>query len=60
VVRARFLTIMSDVDPDDTAFLALGLALKCDGIWTEDNDFNNQKVLKVYLTKDLLEIIEKL
>jgi len=51
---------MSDVDPDDTAFLALGLALKCDGIWTEDNDFNNQKVLKVYLTKDLLEIIEKL
>jgi len=52
--------IMSDVDPDDTAFLALGLSLKIDGIWTEDIDFNNQKILKVYSTKDLLEIMEKL
>lgn len=52
--------IMSEVDPDDTTFLALGLALKVDGIWTEDNDFNNQKILKVYSTKDLLEMMEKL
>jgi predicted nucleic acid-binding protein len=52
--------IMSEVDPDDTTFLALGLTLKVDGIWTEDNDFNNQKILKVYSTKDLLEMMEKL
>ena len=52
--------IMSDIDPDDTPFLALGLSLKVDGIWTEDKDFSDQRILKVYTTKDLLELMEKL
>jgi predicted nucleic acid-binding protein len=52
--------IMSDVDPNDTAFLALGLSMDVDGIWTEDKHFHYQKILKVYSTKDLLEMIEKL
>ena len=51
---------MSVVDPDDSAFLALGLSLKADGIWTEDKDFYNQKILKIYSTKDLLDMMEML
>ena len=54
------LEIMKNIDPDDTPFLALGLSLKVDGIWTEDKDFDKQKILKVYSTKDLLEIIKNL
>ena len=53
-------TIMSEIDPDDTTFLALGLSLKVDGIWTEDDHFRDQKNLKVYSTKDLLEMMEDL
>jgi predicted nucleic acid-binding protein len=52
--------IMKDIDPDDTPFLALGLSLDADGIWTEDNDFKAQKILKVYSTKDLIEMLDKL
>ena len=53
----KALKTMSKIDPDDTAFLALGLSLKLDGIWTEDKDFNEQKNLKVYSTKDLWEMM---
>jgi predicted nucleic acid-binding protein len=54
------LKIMNGIDPDDTAFLALGLSLKVNGIWTEDNHFREQNILKVYSTKDLLEMLEEL
>ena len=50
--------IMRDVDPDDTPFLALGLSLKVEGIWTEDKDFKSQKILKIYSTKNLLELMK--
>jgi predicted nucleic acid-binding protein len=56
----KALKIMGEIDPDDTAFLALGLSLKIDGIWTEDKDFNNQKILKVYSTKDLVVMMKEL
>jgi putative PIN family toxin of toxin-antitoxin system len=52
--------IMKDADPDDTPFLALGMSLNADGIWTEDKDFKAQNILKVYSTQDLLEMMEKL
>ena len=54
------LKIMKYIDPDDTPFLALGLSLKIDGIWTEDKDFNKQMNIKVYSTKDLLGFMKEL
>ena len=56
----KALKIMSKIDPDDTAFLALGLSQKIDGIWTEDNHFKYQKIFKVYSTKDLLKMMQEL
>ena len=47
-------------DPDDTPFLALGISLNADGIWTEDKDFKAQEILKVYSTQDVLEMMEGL
>jgi predicted nucleic acid-binding protein len=54
------LKIMNNIDPDDTPFLALGLSSKLDGIWTEDKDFDKQKKLKIYSTKDLLKLMKEL
>jgi predicted nucleic acid-binding protein len=52
--------IMKDIDPDDTPFLALGISLNSDGIWTEDKHFKTQKILTVFSTLDLLGMMEKL
>ena len=50
--------IMSNIDINDSAFIALGLALKADGIWTEDKDFYEQNILKVYSTNELFSLIK--
>lgn len=55
----RALDIMRSVDEKDTAFLAVGMYLELDGIWTEDKDFQKQDVLTVYSTKDLFERLEQ-
>jgi len=49
--------IMKDIDPDDAPFLALAMKTKVDGIWSEDKGFQQQSYVKVYTTKELLEII---
>jgi len=51
------LDIMKDIDIKDSSFLAVGLAINAQGIWTEDGDFLRQTKLQVYATKDLLEMI---
>ena len=45
--------IMKGIDPNDTAFLALALSMDCDGIWTNDTDFEKQKIVKVWKTEYL-------
>ena len=50
---SRAYGIMKDIDPNDTAFLALALSLDCDGIWTNDADFEKQKAVKVWKTEYL-------
>ncbi len=52
------LDIMKIVDEKDSAFLAIGMLLKLDGIWTEDKDFQKQNVLNVYSTKELLDFMD--
>lgn len=54
-VRAK--EIMKDIDPDDAPFLALAMKTKVDGIWSEDKGFQQQSHVRVYNTKQLLEII---
>lgn len=55
---ARAFDVMVTIDEFDTSFLALGLALHLDGIWTDDKHFQEQRLLKVYGTEELLRIIE--
>ncbi len=49
--------IMKDIDPDDAPFLALAMKTKVDGIWSEDKGFLQQNHVKIYTTKELLELI---
>ncbi len=50
----RATRIMESVDENDAPFLAVGLALKLDGIWTEDRHFIRQDLLRVFHTSDLV------
>ncbi len=49
--------IMKDIDPDDAPFLALAMKTKVDSIWSEDKGFQQRSHIKVYTTKQLLELI---
>jgi predicted nucleic acid-binding protein len=51
--------IMAKIDIKDVAFIATGLALKIENIWTEDTHFTKQKVMKVYSTQDLIQLLKK-
>jgi predicted nucleic acid-binding protein len=51
--------IMSHIDNKDVPFIAVGLSLKIKEIWTEDKHFSNQKIMKVYSTHDLIQLILK-
>jgi predicted nucleic acid-binding protein len=50
--------IMINIDINDSAFIALGMAMKVEGIWTKDKDYNEQNVLKVFSTKELYSLIK--
>ena len=54
---SRALHVMEPIDVDDTSFLAVGLALHLDGIWTEDRHFLRQDLMKVFRTSDLIQLI---
>lgn len=45
-------------DPDDVPFIALALALKLDGIWSDDKHFLEQSKIKVFRTIDMLKLIQ--
>jgi predicted nucleic acid-binding protein len=51
---SRAIRTMESVDENDAPFLAVGLALRLDGIWTEDRHFLRQDLLKVFHTGDLV------
>ena len=48
-------TLIDDVD--DVPFVALALAIKVDGIWTDDTHFKTQKQLTVFRTKELALVL---
>jgi predicted nucleic acid-binding protein len=38
--------IMDNIDPSDTPFIALALAVENDGIWSDDEHFNKQNRIR--------------
>ena len=51
--------IMDSVDPHDTPFIALALAVENDGIWSDDQHFKKQNRVRIWRTADLLTLIRK-
>jgi len=51
--------IMDSLDPDDTPFIALALAVENDGIWSDDKHFKQQNTIRIWETKDLLTLIRR-
>lgn len=49
--------IMDSIDADDTKFVALALSVENDGIWSEDEHFFKQKVIKTWRTAEVLAIV---
>ncbi len=45
-------------DIDDIPFIALCLASKADGIWSDDNHFKTRKDLLIFRTKELALIFK--
>jgi len=56
---SRAIRIMESIDENDAPFLAVGVALKLDGIWTEDRHFLRQDLLRVFQTGDLVSDYRK-
>jgi len=51
--------LMKNIDVKDSPFIAVGIAIKADGIWSEDKHLHKQNRLKVYSTKDLIDILRE-
>jgi predicted nucleic acid-binding protein len=51
---SRAIRIMESIDENDAPFLAVGLALGLEGIWTEDRHFLRQDLIRVFHTGDLV------
>ena len=50
--------IMKEIDITDSPFLASALALNC-LIWSNDGHFKQQNLVKVYTTKEILELLRR-
>ena len=44
-------------DKDDVPFIAVALALKADGIWSDDKHFIEQDMIRVFNTKDMINLM---
>jgi predicted nucleic acid-binding protein len=51
----RAYDIMNDIDPNDTPYIALALSLASSSIWSEDKDFQKQKTIEIWTTKELID-----
>jgi predicted nucleic acid-binding protein len=46
---------MGKIDKKDVPFIAAALALNC-SIWSDDKHFKKQKEIKIFTTKEVMEI----
>ncbi len=49
--------IIGKIDAKDVPFVAVALALKNDGIWSNDKHFQKQSVIKIFTTEDLISFL---
>ena len=49
--------IIGDIDRDDITFIALALSIPNNGIWTEDKHFKKQNIIKIWSTKEILDLL---
>jgi len=49
--------LIGEIDIKDVPFIACALAIKTEGIWTEDKGFLKQSKIKIFRTKDLLAML---
>jgi predicted nucleic acid-binding protein len=47
---------MAGIDEGDVAFVAAALALRPDGIWSDDKHFQRQSKVKVWTTAELIKL----
>ena len=47
--------IIGNIDERDVPYIALALAIKNNGIWTDDDHFQQQNKVKIWKTKDMIE-----
>ena len=53
----KAMDIMKEIDVNDSSILACALTIPNEGIWTEDKDFDKQKNVKIWKTKELKKYI---
>ncbi len=53
--RTKADEIMKNIDEDDAVFVAVALTLNCP-IWSDDGHFQKQKEIKVFTTKEIIEL----
>src|SRR3989344_5416897 len=49
--------IMKSIDIKDSTFIATALAIDGDGIWSFDEHFKKQNLVRIYSTKELIKYI---
>jgi predicted nucleic acid-binding protein len=54
------LELMRNIDPDDAPFVALAMSFDNDGIWSNDGHFEEQNIIRVWNTRDLLEELREI
>jgi len=52
--------IMDNIDPGDTPFIALALAVDNDGIWSDDKHFQQQNRIQIWKTDVLIKLLEEI
>jgi putative PIN family toxin of toxin-antitoxin system len=53
------MEIMAKIDEKDSQFIALALAIKNDGIWSNDRHFEKQDKIQVFNTSDIINFFKK-
>lgn len=55
--REKAKEIVENIDSDDVPFIAAFLAFNKCPIWSDDSDFQKQKTIKIYTTKELVDFL---
>ena len=53
--RQQAKEVMDSIDSDDSIFIATALALNCP-IWSDDRHFQQQNKIKIFTTKEIIEL----